>query len=296
MFNIFKSVKVQLDLKLDRQIYAPGDTIYAHITLQNEKEFNIQGGRFTLTCQQKYQYKRKHRDSNGHTSVDTTWGTHDTQVFRFDFLPEMILQAGTQTFETSFTLEADSLPSAKGDILSVTWFARATLDRKLAADTNSEVEITVVTANPPDVASAPIGQEYGLVNEPDEVRMTFLLNTKEVTGGARLAGRLRIFPLKDFTANEVRLALTRDEYVSDVSETGYENKKEIVVAEVKLAGKTPLQTGQYQEFPFTLDLPPAMAPSVQFNVGALTYRLQGILARTLRKDTRVEEEVRVYSG
>ncbi len=295
MFGLFKNVKVQLNVALDRQVYAPGDTIHARITLQTDKEMNIQGGRFTIICQQRYQYKRKHRDSDGHSSVDTTWGTRDAEAFRFDFLQEMALPPGALTFDTSFTLEEGSLPSSKGEIISAAWFAKATLDRKLAADTNSEVEFTVLTANPADMATATAGQ-YGASNEPEEAQMSLALKTKEVTGGGALAGSLRIMPQKDFGVGEVRLELVRDEYVADVTGSGYDHKKEIKVAEAKLAGKTKLQPGQYLELPFTLPLPQAMAPSFEFEVGSLKYTLKGVLARTLRKDTSVEEEIKVYAG
>jgi hypothetical protein len=295
MFGIFKNVKVQLNLALDRQVYAPGDTVHARITLQTDKEMNIQGGRFTITCQQRYQYKRKHRDSDGHSSVDTTWGTRDAEAFRFDFLQEMALPPGALTFDTSFTLEDGSLPTSKGEIVSATWFAKATLDRKLAADANSEVEFTVLTANPPDMATATAGQ-YGASNEPGEAQMSFTLRTKEVTGGGVLAGSLRVLPQKEFGVGEVRLEMARVEYVADVTGSGYDHTKETKVAETKLAGKTQLQPGQYLDLPFTLALPQAMAPSFEFEVGSLKYTLKGILARTLRKDTSVEEEIRVYAG
>lgn len=294
MFGIFKNVKIQLNVALDRQVYAPGDTVQARITLQNDKEVDIQGGRFVITCQQKYQYRRKTRDSDGDTTVESTWGTNNIEVHHFDFLPQISLPPDTHTFETSFTLEEGALPTSNGDIVRVAWLAKATLDRKLARDANSEVEFTVLTNNPANMASATAG-EYGTSNEPGEAQMSFVLRTKEVTGGARLEGSLRILPQKDFGVSEVRLEFVRDEFVADVSETGYEHKKEIPLVKAKLAGKTHLQAGQYLEFPFALDLPQEMAPSIQFNVASLKYKLKGILGRTLRKDTLTAEEILIYS-
>lgn len=294
MFDIFKGGKVQLDVRLDKQIYAPGDTVHARISLQNDKELKIQGGRFTLTCQQKYQYKRKHRDSDGHTKVDTTWGTNDVQVHRFDFLPETTLSPGAQTFETSFPLDTGVHPSSKGDIISVTWYAKATIDRKMAADTNTEIEFQVVNANPVE-AAAETAREYGEPNEPEEARMSFYLRGCQVTRGTALSGFLRIYPQKNFNASEVRLELMRDEYVGDVTGSGYDHSKQTKAAETRLAGKTQFQTGQYMEFPFTLALPEDLAPTFAIEPGYLKYTLQGVLARTLRKDTLVKEEIIVYT-
>jgi len=293
MFDIFKGGKVQLDVQLDKQVYAPGDTIHARISLQNDKELKIQGGRFTLTCQQKYQYKRKHRDSDGHSKVDTTWGTNDVQVHHFDFLPETTLAPGAQAFETSFTLDAVAASSSRGEIISVAWYAKATIDRKMAADTNTEVEFQVVNANPVDAAGE-TPREYGEANEPEEARMTFYLRSCQVTRGTALSGFLRIYPQKNFGAGEVRLELMRDEYVGDVSGSGYDHSRQTKVAETKLAGKTQLQAGQYMEFPFTLALPADLAPTFAIEPGYLKYTLQGVLARTLRKDTLVKEEIIIY--
>jgi len=293
MFDIFKGGKVQLDVQLDKQVYAPGDTIHARISLQNDKELKIQGGRFTLTCQQKYQYKRKHRDSDGHSKVDTTWGTNDVQVHHFDFLPETTLAPGAQAFETSFTLDAVAASSSRGEIISVAWYAKATIDRKMAADTNTEVEFQVVNANPVDAAGE-TPREYGEANEPEEARMTFYLRSCQVTRGTALSGFLRIYPQKNFGAGEVRLELMRDEYVGDVSGSGYDHSRQTKVAETKLAGKTQLQAGQYMEFPFTLALPADLAPTFAIEPGYLKYTLQGVPARTLRKDTLVKEEIIIY--
>lgn len=295
MFGIFKNGKVQLNVALDRQVYAPGDTINARITVQNDKEINIQGGHFVVTCQQKYQFRRETSDSEGDTTVKTTWGKNDTQVFTFDFLPQLSLPPDTHTFEASIKVEEGALPTSKGEIVSTAWFAKAKIDRKLAPDANSEVDFTVVTLNPPNMRSATTGQ-YGTSNEPAEAQLTYLLQTKEISGGAVLSGSLRILPHKDFGVSEVRLEFARDEYVADVSKTGCKNKKETPLVKVKLAGKTQLQAGQLQEFPFTLQTPPALAPSMQFAAGSLKYKLKAILARMMRKDTLVEEEILVYSG
>jgi len=295
MFGIFKNTKVKLNLALDRQVYRPGDVIHAHITLQNDEEMNIQGLRFTIICQQKYQYRRKSRDSDGDTLVNTTWGKNDVEVFRFDFLPETSLLPDNRAFDTSFTLEESALPTSKGEIVSTAWFAKATLDRKHAADTNSEVEFTVVNTTPPGAVAA-AAVEYGASNEPAEAQMSYYLKTKAVAGGDVLSGSLRILPQKNFSVSEVRLEFVRVEYVADVSRTGYDHQKEIQLVKKKLAGKTQLSAGQFQEFPFSLEIPQALAPSMQFDVASLKYQLKGVLARTLRKDTLVEEEIVVYSS
>jgi hypothetical protein len=70
------------------------------------------------------------------------------------------------------------------------------------------------------------------------------------------------------------------------------------LSEVKLqvAGKTRLQTGQALAYPFSLRIPDSSPPTSPMRQSSVSWMLKGVLARSLRADTRVEEEIFVYSG
>jgi hypothetical protein len=57
-----------------------------------------------------------------------------------------------------------------------------------------------------------------------------------------------------------------------------------------------LQNGQALAYPFSLRIPDSSPPTSQMRQSSVSWMLKGVLARSLRADTRVEEEVLVYSG
>ena len=65
---------------------------------------------------------------------------------------------------------------------------------------------------------------------------------------------------------------------------------------VKLAGKTKLQPGQDMAIPFSVAIPSPRPVSGPTRNSTITWRLRGVLARFMRGDTLVEEEIFVHSG
>lgn len=299
MFDFLKGGKIKLSLALDRSslAYAPGEVLNARISLENDKELKIKGGSFRIRSQERFQYMTRETttDSQGQTSTNTVtnWRTEDLELFRFEFLPETSLPPGVHTYQTSFTLDPNAPPTCTGSIVSQKWFAKANLDRKLALDTSSEIEFRVLGLTPPVVSAA---GEYGQSNQPNEAQLSLALMRKEYPSGSSLSGSLKVLPVKSFDASEVRLELVRYEFVPDVTNSGTNNFSETNLVKIKLAGKTSFESGQSQVFPFNIQVPDQIPPSVQLGVGSLGYKLKGILARTLRSDTRVEEEVILYNG
>lgn len=298
MFNFLKGSKTELMVKLDRPglVYVPGDVVNARITVENDKELKIQGGRFVVLAREGYKYQEEttETDSEGNSSssVQETWGYKEKEVFRFDFLPEGPIPPGKHTYETSFTLPADAAPTVNGNIVTLNWYAKATLDRRLASDINKEIEFRLLAITPSSLTPA---GDYGASNEPGEAAMAFNLPNKEFINNCALMGSLKIMPNKPFDVSEIRLELVRWEYVPNVGGCG-DNKNETTVVKLKLAGKTHLEEEQFLEFNFNAQLPIQIPPSVQLSVGSIGYKLKGILSRALRKDTMIEEEVYLYTG
>jgi hypothetical protein len=121
--------------------------------------------------------------------------------------------------------------------------------------------------------------------------MAIALPGLEFSAGDTLAGELRIHPHKNFEASEVRLELRKTELVP--YDQGNQSQK---VFPVKLAGKSRFQAGQAQVFPFQVPILPAIVPSVQGPFGAISWTLVAVLARSLRSDTRLEQEFYIFSG
>ena len=301
MFDFLKGGSTSVKLTLDRATgqdatlvnpYYLGETVRARVTLISEKEIKVQQGRVALVYQEEYQYKhRQHSSSRGHstTSVVTTWATDNQEATRQIFLGEASIPAGTQkTYEFDLPIPTNAAPSSQAEIIHIKWMVKATLDRKLAGDIESCVELPVCSVTP-----GAIGQpvEVGGSNEPDEANLILTLPSKEWVMGDTLAGQLQVTPQKAFDVTEIRVELVRRERVS--RDLGNEHE---TVLPVKLAGGTRFQPGQNLTLPFNLTIPSGVPATFRTPHSTLGWTLRGILARRLRKDTLLEEEILIYNG
>lgn len=294
MFDFLKGGKVNLNLTLDRPtgIYFPGDEIRATLELTSDKELKIQQGRLVLACEESHQVcsLTTSTDSDGNSSQEEsyTWTTSSSEVARQVFLGEGTLPAGTsQRYEFSARIPDEALPTLSGQIVTVKWMLKATLDRKLAADVNAEARILV--HNLP--SGAPTAGQYGQSSDPSNVEMILELPAREWSAGELLSGRLLLQPHKNFDVSEIRLELECCEEVP----VDHGNQKRMAI-NIQVAGKTRLQEGQALRFPFQLVLPEGCTPTLYTDRWSLSWKLQGVLARFLRPDIVVAEELVVCSG
>ncbi len=302
MFDFLKGGKTEVKLTLDRPVsaegmpvhpYYLGETVHAKLMVTSDKDVKVREGRIALIYHEEYQYRHRHHstDSHGHTrtSVATAWGTDEREAVRHVFLGESTLPAGTaKGLEFDFPLPATAPPSARAEIIRVEWSIKATLDRPMAGDVESIVVLPVFAGAPgTPVTDLP----YRDSSEMQDADMTFSLPKREWVMGETVAGRLQVCPKTPFDVTEIRVELVRREYVP--RSEGHEH---IATVPVKVSGGTRLEPGQNQTFAFNIPIP-APAPATLKTVnGTLKWSLKGILARRLRKDTFLEEEIFVYNG
>jgi sporulation-control protein spo0M len=296
MFDFLKGGKANVTVTLDRPVqpYLVGETVQARINIQGQKDLKIQEARVQLVCHEEYQYKSESRstDSDGHvdTSEQTRWATDEQVVQRQQLMPEGTIPANfNQTFEFAAPITAGLPPTLDGGrIVRAKWMVKVTLDRKLAGDTEVTADLLVF--------SAPTGQaggagQYGFSNAPSDAEMVLSLPGKECGLGETIQGELIVRPQKAFDVSEIRVEITREELVPRDRGNKYRESKA-----VKVAGKTRLEPGQTLTLPFAIQVPTAVPVTMRSRNSSVTWSLSGILARTLRADTRVEEEIFVFSG
>lgn len=296
MFDFLKGAKATMTVTLDRPggTYLPDETVRAQLVVETQGEYKVQEGRIALVYQEEYQYRTERRttDSDGDSrdEVVKTWTKADTEVQRVVFAREGPLPKNTrQSYDYVVTIPAQAPPSLIGGrILKSHWAVKATLDRRLAADQNFEAPLTVVTPAPGTDSAA---GEFGASNEPGEAALSLALTGHEFVPGDPIAGQLIVRPAKNFDVSEVRVELVRTEHVPrDEGNTAEETQK------VKLAGGTKFQAGQPMTFPFSIAVPAGVPPSAITPNGSIVWTLKGVLGRTLRADTRVEERIAVYQA
>lgn len=302
MFDLLKGGKTSVKLTLDRPIskdaaqpypYYLGETVHACVTLVSEKEVKIQEGRIALVYQEEYQYKHRHHSgtSRGHstTTIATAWATDEREVNRQVFLAETSIPAGTsKIYEFDLPIPTNAAPSAHAEIVRINWVVKATLDRRMAGDIEERIDLPVF-AGAPGTPVPPV--ESGVSNEPDEADLVFSLPGKELVMGETIAGRLHVSAKKEFDVTEIRVELVRRERVP--RDLGNEHETSLPV---KLSSGTRLKPGQNLTLPFSIAIPSPVPATFSTPNSALDWRLRGVLARRLRKDTIVEEAVILYNG
>lgn len=295
MFDFLKGGKANLTVTLDRAVqpYYVGETVNARVRIEGQKDLKIQEARVQLVCREEYQYKYESRstDSDGHVDVSeqTRWMTDEQIVQRQQLMPEGTIPGNfDQTFEFAAPIPAGSPPTGDGRIVRIKWQVKATLDRKLAGDTEAAADLLVFSAPSGQAASA---GEFGFSNQPSEAEMHFVLAQKEWALGETIQGQLVVRPQKAFDVSEIRVELIRDEHVP--RDRGNKHRE---VTAVKMAGKTRLEPGQAATYPFNIAVPTSAPTTLRTRNSVVTWSLSGTLARMLRADTRVDEEISVCSG
>lgn len=120
--------------------------------------------------------------------------------------------------------------------------------------------------------------------------MAFYLPRKEWLPGDTIEGELRLTPKTDFDVTEVRLSLAQVETVFQGQGSQYKTKQEM-----QAATELKLQESQALIFPFSFTIPDDGQATANTGSGAITWALKGVLARHMRPDTYIEEEIFVYS-
>ena len=306
MLNLFRGNKASVKVTLDRTRCRPGETVGAQVAVTSEKDLGIREGRVALICLMEYQYRyeERRRDSDGR------WHTHDKwewQRAQHEAGKQVILGEGTvrggsaENYACSFVVPPDALPSCpNGKIVRVRWLVKATLDRKMAGDIEDEADVLVF--NVPRGLSGP--GPFGVSNQPGEAALSLAMPSLEWALGETIEGQLLVRPEKSFGVSEVRIELVRVEQVhgapAPAVSVGVASRRAVPneaqqVEKLKLAGGTKLEAGREVAFPFRVTIPSGPV-SGQLPDASVRWLLKGILARSLRSDTQVEQEITVYGG
>jgi len=276
---------VQIDLDRPAGPYYPGETVQATITLQNEKELAVRGASAWLVLREEYKYVR--RSAKGH--VDRYTETVELRCDQADLVGEGTIPAGTHTYPASLRLPDDAVPPYSGKITKNRWLVRCKFDSPKAFDPEAEAEVPLIV--PPPGRNVQPG-EVGEAQRCDEAELRLWLPRLEWIEGETIEGKLLVRPRENFSVSEVRLELTRTEYVPRAS-GDTESRAE---GKIKLADKVEFWPAHPAEYPFSLPVPRQGQPSRSTQFSAVTWSLTATLARRLRKDSEISAQIEVYNG
>jgi hypothetical protein len=179
------------------------------------------------------------------------------------------------------------VPSGKGEITEVRWKVRGVLARRKARDAIGEAALTVLS--PPERYAARAAGRPGIDADdcPLELR---LAPGPHVRAGETLSGTLGVAPQAPLQLQQVRLELLREEAVP----LGVGNEESAVEAAVVVAEDTDL--GVRTEYAFEVTAPAGLCPCLETAESTVRWWLRGVLARRLRGDYTIRQELNVYTG
>jgi hypothetical protein len=276
----------ELAIELDRPTgpYYPGDVVQATVRLDSEKEIKTSGLRAELVAWELIISE----DSEGDTSRRSTL---DEVVAGETLIEGMTLAAGFQgSYQVALPIPADAFPPYASSSIRSGWLVRATLDRGMKKDTSAEVDLPLVVPPPGERAKA---GEVGESSHPGDAEMRLWLPSLEWVEGETIEGRLLIAPRKSFDAGEVRIQLVRQE---KMRAPRYKGSNTDGIDRVVLAGKMHFEAGQAAEMAFEFPIPALGCPTRHTEATTVTYMLQALLTRRLRKGFTTSTEIWVYNG
>ncbi len=276
---------VQIDLDRPAGPYYPGDPVQATITLQNEKGLTVQGATAWLVLREEYKYVR--RNSKGH--VTRYPETEELCCAQADLVEEGVIPAGTHTYPVSLRLPDDAVPPYSGKITKNNWLVKVKFDCPKAFDPDAEAEVPLIVP-PPGRNVAP--GEVGEAQQCDEAELRLWLPRLEWVEGETIEGKLLVQARDNFSVSEVRLELTRTEYVPRASGDTQSHTD----GKLKLADKVEFWPAHPVEYPFALPVPRQGLPTRSTQFSRVTWSLSATLARRLRKDAEISAEIQVYNG
>ena len=273
--------RAEIRIELEPDEAPPGDSVEVAIRVVPGDDLELVEGRIDLVYENEYTYRtRRYSYLTKLSSVRDETVTDVVVEESARFLEAGALVADTP-YEDAVTLTVpeSAAPSAEGEITSVRWWAIATLVRQRGRDLRGYAELTVLSE---------AGQELGpaVVATHRDCELSFELDRDDFGPGDIVEGTLVATPIRACAVREVRVELIRHEEVP--RDEG--NAVDVTEDEATLAEGVSLSPGLPHEWPFRLDLPEIVVPSLRSDQSRVTCSWQGSArgdcARTIESHCR----------
>ncbi|MBI4337815.1 MAG: sporulation protein [Chloroflexi bacterium] len=262
----------------------PGESISFEIGLDlQEPEVRVRQVRVELVGEETYYVRETTSGPRGQTRTvvrakDETFVAQTSAV-----MDEGLLRPGERTgWQGSLQVPRDATPSSRGKLVNIRWTLRAVADVPGRRDLVQQQAMAVLA---PGQGNGGHESEEGF----PEGRLALYLSSTAARPGEVLRGKLRLSVLQELRLRAVRVELVRIEQAGVRDEAN-------VVRSTRLMEGTTLRASEEAVLDFALDVPPDAPPTTGSPHSALRWVVRGVLDRSLRLDTRVTQEIRVYSS
>jgi hypothetical protein len=282
-----RRLSVDLGVEIDPDEVLPGDSVQATVRVVSTDDLEVEEGRVDLVYENEYTYRTRRYSY----LTKLAWVRDETmtdQVVEAEarFLARSALAADTPYEETvSLTVPESAAPSAQGEITSVRWWAIATLSRRRGRDARGHAELRVLSEPRLDLPPAVLATH-------GDCELSFELDRDDFGPGDIVEGTLVATPLRTCAAQEVSVELVRREEVP--RDEG--NAVDVVEDETTVAEAVSLSAGLPQQWPFRLELPEIVVPSLRTDQSRVTWLLKGVASRRLRSDYSIALPIDVHTA
>ncbi len=292
----------------------PGSVLKAQVSLLPQDNFHVSQGEVELVRREILSYEELRMAGPPAAAVlgrqrgPAIRRMGPQVVQRQSFLSDAEVSSGIlYQQEVALTIPDDAAPTAKGNITEITWQLRANVavERPAAFQVGptallglkdpvvqSQSLEVVVFAPAPDqssVSPAPWSRLNTAEVTFNQCVLSLFLPNLQAKNGEALRGCLRAQIRQPLRPREVRVELVRWERSGT-------KQKETTDARVVLSVGSPLETNSTPEWPFDLQVPQRLMPSLSTGNSFVGWHVRGVLDRRLQSDFSVGQPIQVYTG
>ena len=290
MLSGFRRPDADFRVELSEATLQPGDKLKVRVSLVPKEDFQARRGRVEIVCEETYVDDLRTRHTVT-TSGSRTRHYKETRILsRYDkvFTGHSTMRRGlSYSFDVDWPVPLNAPPTARGvrvDSIDVgiVWTVTTSVDVADAGDFHDTQEIAVV--GPRAIGRAP-SSPLVAQNTDDRCALTLTLLTRNARSWDTVDGSLRAEISQDMRVSEVRAELIR------VEAFGLYRGKDYREDLVKVDGSVALRSGETREWRFRLKTGEVEAPSLRTDNSVVTWLVKCVLARRMRFDSRIEQEV-----
>ena len=286
----FRQPAADFRVELSETTLRPGDELRVRMSLIPRDGFQVRRGTVVIECVESY-VELSHGMNTGRYSTGTQRLKGTRILYRHE---EVIIDDGRMRrglpFYADFdwVVPSDALPTVIGESrdvfdVGIVWTVTTSLDVAGARDFNDRQQLTLGSLRTAmNEEPEPIVREMA----DDECKMTLTIASGEYSGWEEVEGTLRVEILQDMDVSEVRAELVR------IESFGYDGD-DFLAGRVRLEGAAELQRDETREWRFQLETGEVYASTVSTDYSSVTWLVRCVLARRMRLDTRIEQEIRV---
>ena len=288
--------KAKVEIVPERTIYLAGEAVNVRARIWGEGMVAIQGARIELRRSQRSAYELRKRDNDGRHYWSRERTTEHAAV-----VTEQVLGAGElhdeQFIERYITMQlpASAPPTGSASLLDTGWSVQLILDRRRALDISDSATITVLAP------AAQSSERIATGTRSDAATICAVLPqlaTRDLHAGSPYQGLLTVLARQPVEASGIRIELVRIETTVAPHRTDptRDSSDSTTVIKQSIAAGGTLPVGTPWGFPFTIQLPPDLHPTVFTARGTVRWLLRGVIDRRFATDYTGEIEVNVYNG